>query len=90
MLAPRPNEICGYTNMWSSIHAKNKKQTNLDFIVSAEFGQIRVKLFDAQQQKKKSQEILFIRCFRRKKIICVSNILRCVYIVMSTNEKQAQ
>lgn len=37
--------------MWSSIHAKNKKQTNLDFIVSAEFGQIRVKLFDAQQKK---------------------------------------
>lgn len=51
MLAPRPNEICGHTNMWSSIHAKNKKQTNLDFIVSAEFGQIRVKLFDAQQKE---------------------------------------
>lgn len=59
MLAPRPNEICGHTNMWSSIHAKNKKQTNLDFIVSAEFGQIRVKLFDAQQKKKISRNTLY-------------------------------
>lgn len=75
--------------MWSSIHAKNKKQTNLDFIVSAEFGQIRVKLFDAQQ-KKKLKKYSLLDVFAEKKIICVSNILRCVYIVMSTNEKQAQ
>lgn len=73
MLAPRPNEICGHTNMWSGIHARNKKQTNLDFIVSAEFGQIRVKLFDAQQKKKKNlKKYSLLDVFAEKKtILCI-------------------
>lgn len=53
--------------MWSSIHAKNKKQTNLDFIVSAEFGQIRVKLFDAQQKKKNLKKYSLLDVFAEKR-----------------------
>lgn len=59
--------------MWSGIHARNKKQTNLDFIVSAEFGQIRVKLFDAQQKKKKNlKKYSLLDVFAEKKtILCI-------------------
>lgn len=41
-------------------------------------------------KKKNLKKYSLLDVFAEKKIICVSNILRCVYIVMSTNEKQAQ